>query len=63
MVDKPAGDVRLPACARGDGLHGFIGKFGVAFTPEAVKVLTAAFDDAWAAHSPRLAVSMIFLAK
>jgi hypothetical protein len=29
-------------------LHGFIGKFGVAFTPEAVKVLTAAFDDAWA---------------
>ena len=24
MVDKPAGDVRLPACARGDGLHGFI---------------------------------------
>ena len=29
-------------------MHGFIAKFGVAFTPEAVKVLTAAFDDAWA---------------
>jgi hypothetical protein len=29
-------------------LHGFIRKFGVAFTPEAVKILTAAFDDAWA---------------
>jgi hypothetical protein len=29
-------------------LHGFLGKFGIVFTPEAVKVLTAAFDDAWA---------------
>lgn len=28
-------------------MHGFLKKFGVAFTPEAVKVLTAAFDDAW----------------
>ena len=28
-------------------MHGFLTKFGVAFTPEAVKVLTAAFDDAW----------------
>lgn len=28
-------------------LHGFLAKFGVAFTPEAVKILTAAFDDAW----------------
>jgi hypothetical protein len=28
-------------------VHGFLAKFGIAFTPEAVKVLTAAFDDAW----------------
>jgi hypothetical protein len=33
---------------QGAASHGFLGKFGIAFTPEAVKVLTAAFDDAWA---------------
>lgn len=29
-------------------MHGFIKQFGVAFTPEAVSILTEAFDDAWA---------------
>ena len=29
-------------------MYGFLARFRVAFTPEAVKVLTAAFDDAWA---------------
>ena len=29
-------------------MYVFLAKFGVAFTPEAIKVLTVAFDDAWA---------------
>ena len=29
-------------------MHGFIKQFGMAFDPDAVKILTAAFDDAWA---------------
>jgi rRNA pseudouridine-1189 N-methylase Emg1 (Nep1/Mra1 family) len=33
-------------CA-GHPVHGFLTKFGVAFTPAAVKLLTAAFDNAW----------------
>jgi hypothetical protein len=37
---------RLPH-RRETGVHGFLAKFGVAFTPEAVKILTAAFDNAW----------------
>jgi hypothetical protein len=32
----------------GRTMHGFIEKFGVTFAPEAVKILTDAFDDAWA---------------
>jgi hypothetical protein len=34
--------------SEGQALHGFIDKFGVAFDPGAVRILTAAFDDAWA---------------
>jgi hypothetical protein len=29
-------------------MHGFVRQFGVAFEPAAVKILTDAFDDAWA---------------
>ena len=29
-------------------MHGFISMFGITFDPEAVNVLTDAFDDAWA---------------
>lgn len=28
-------------------VYGFIAKFGIAFDPDAVRILTAAFDDAW----------------
>ena len=29
-------------------MHGFLTKFGILFSPEQVKVLAGAFDDAWA---------------
>jgi hypothetical protein len=29
-------------------MRGFVKQFGVAFEPESVKILTEAFDDAWA---------------